>query len=561
MASSGDNAAVQSAPAPKRRRGVRSFLPAVLFLCLAGLLFCSNPFLKLPYDIWEHLIRIASLRDEGAAFIFWPEDKPPSMHSWHWLWASCFRILGINDLFAWAKIIHASQFILALFCMFFFCETVYRHLIHPDSRPHSTDAARRGLTFTLAAVSTLLWFIGNGTYSAPFQQAWIMWYSVTYQGMTIPLFWYMLALTVRLLWDPVLSRRGFVLYVLQVAVLFPLVTVMHPTEGVCFLLSFLVLCLARSDRTLPWLKRRWYCACATVLALAALAAAMISYELVPLPALLREGVNPALLLARISALGRTYMEEGLNRFPTSFSEAAVISLAAGALLVLIAFSLKQIGAMLEKRLLVALFILSCLFFLIPMSRPLAGLACLVTHPHVVWRFFFACPWFVFLPMALGLALAVLSREGVPRRAALAAANLIMVALLLAGSRYGMTGVTFQNARSIARSFSSRVVGVQYSSADIARLRQVVEQAERRSGGNKPRLFYVRGDLAPIVRGVFRKYVFADRRSQLPRSAFFESHLDRKYALVDVRLPPDFPKDSEIFRSFPLLDRQQDPPEP
>ena len=65
------------------------------------------------------------------------------------------------------------------------------------------------------------------------------------------------------------------------------------------------------------------------------------------------------------------------------------------------------------------------------------------------------------------------------------------------------------------------------------------------------MFYIRGDMAPILRTVLRKYVYADRRYLWPKATFFEKGLYKKYRLIDIDLPDDFPKNEEIFRYFNL----------
>ena len=91
---------------------------AFLFILL------SNPFLRTPFDPWDHLLRIVSFHDEGKCFYFWPGNTCPERILWHELWARVFKITGINNIFLWAKIIHVLQFILAAVVIFYFSKTV-----------------------------------------------------------------------------------------------------------------------------------------------------------------------------------------------------------------------------------------------------------------------------------------------------------------------------------------------------------------------------------------------------------------------------------------------------
>ena len=65
-------------------------------------IFLSNPFLKIPYDMWHHLLKIVSLHDDGKPFAFFPEALE-GRFLWHLYYAKLFKLVGINDIFVWAK--------------------------------------------------------------------------------------------------------------------------------------------------------------------------------------------------------------------------------------------------------------------------------------------------------------------------------------------------------------------------------------------------------------------------------------------------------------------------
>ena len=67
----------------------------------------------------------------------------------------------------------------------------------------------------LSWIAVLLWFIGNGTHSIVHQQSWIMWYSVNYQGFTLPLFWYMSAIVLQYFFENP-SKLRIIFIILQV---------------------------------------------------------------------------------------------------------------------------------------------------------------------------------------------------------------------------------------------------------------------------------------------------------------------------------------------------------
>ena len=68
---------------------------------------------------------------------------------------------------------------------------------------------------------------------------------------------------------------------------------------------------------------------------------------------------------------------------------------------------------------------------------------------------------------------------------------------------------------------------------------------------RPLLFYVRGDVAPLFRTVFRQFVFADRRMMPSRAEFLATAKAGNYIPIEVDLPDDYAKDEETFSGFYL----------
>jgi len=144
------------------------FFSVLIFFSLVFILF-SNPFLKIPYDPWHHIIYIRSIYDDGVPFLFYPlVHTYYTKTGWHHLVAYIFKILHISDFFYWVKIIHVVQFFLSAFSVFFLSSTIYRVLYN-----------KQAINKYLALSSTYLWFIGVGTLSVCLQQSWIVWYSLT----------------------------------------------------------------------------------------------------------------------------------------------------------------------------------------------------------------------------------------------------------------------------------------------------------------------------------------------------------------------------------------------
>jgi hypothetical protein len=520
-------------------------------------IFFSVPFLKIPYDMWEHLIRIASFHDEGQSFIFWPEDRVYAMYHWHLAWGYFFRLISVNDIFTWAKIIHVFQSTLSWICMVFFCSTFIR-LALPD-----INKVERQLYILL---SVLLWFIGNGTFSMPYQQAWIVWYSVSYQAMAFPLYWFITALSMCILYDDAVSSRWKIVALSQIVLLFPLIMVLHPLEGVFYLLAVLIMSCFRHQYVAAKLKEHWWMFMGALFLLLTGALVLIAKRIVLLPKFISSFNAPgdlyAYFLSCMKECGR------LNRFPESFSEIALLSLAAGLIVTLLLRYRKgdRIESIFQSQL-----TSSIIFFLIPVIPLTFGIVAVFTHPLVVWRFFFCSPWFVILPVFICVilpntswkrrrALLLVLIIGIPS-AAVAISRHFYPSEVFENKLYCPTelpgrfssGALFGNVQSLASSFGERGRihnGIQYSEEDIAALKRIIDAHDVEIEGKK-NIFYIRGDMAVIVRGVFRKYVYTRRTSMYEKASFLAREEADKYNLIDIDLPEGFPKNNETFRCFHL----------
>jgi len=515
----------------------------LLFYALTGITFLfiliSNPFLKIPYDMWEHLNRIAGLHDEGKCFEFYP-DRTQYMCFWHSIWAKIFGITGINDIFVWARIIHVSQFLLAFAAVYYFCRTAIKILLKDIDLIH--------LKY-LSFLGTVIWFIGNGTFSVAYQQAWIMWYSVNYQGLAMPLFWYVAALTLGMTFEH-LPPKKILFSLIQIAILSVIIAKTHPMELLYFIIHLSVLFLINAKRSFALLRKYYYLVIPFILSVV-IAIKYFAKELVPSFVLPVSKENLEVISEKIIADGTEVAENGLNRFPNSFSEIAVLALVLAVLLRIFYFYKKDKVISVNIKVFDYLLATSFLFFMIPLNKIMAGVASyLVTIPHVVWRFYFGSPWFVFLPISIYAAFKYFSGKQSFVSVMLAGASTVLVFIVL--SKYIFWGALYKNTGSILLSLDKSSVGIQYSEKDIAALKEIIMKHGPAQGA-KPNIYHIRGDLAPVIRGVFRRYVYMRNRTESPpaKESFKAEGLDRKYNLIDVNLPEGFPRDEEIFSHFSL----------
>ncbi len=516
----------------------------IILILLFALLFvfATHPFLRIPYDPWEHLIKIRSIFDTGSCFLYWPESKS-SFCSWHWTWATLFSFINISDTLLWASIIHYAQFIFALTCLGYFSYTVIRLC---DKK------AQAGHVFLASCFATLFWLVGNGTYSVDYQQAWIMWYSVTYQGATIPLFWLITGFTLNLFFNNDLRPAQKPTYCVLIVFGFLTIAFFHPSEAVYYLI-FLILSLFLSPHFS--LVKKFIFGILILILVPSVLYSIASYLHLPFfhGVTLSDGLLS--LVEHISDTGEKIVGGGENRLQSTLSELAMVSLFAAAgywLISLLVFRKSPAGIV--SVISVALVI----FFLIPTNKWFAGLTGVLLHQNIVWRFFYASPWFLFLPLIFFKIARQLEYAKVSMFIGLTT-TLLMTYL---GSQFYFNKTLYNNVRSLNNSFIKERVGVQYSAETFEYLKQIIA---KETGEQKRErvMLYLRGDMATLARGIYGYYAYTHRRVSIAMRQFFSSGMDKKYALVPVDLPLGFPRDRNIFIRFDLdtkrISKRQDLP--
>ena len=431
---------------------------AVLFI------FLSNPFLVKEYDPWRwHLKCIAE---------FYNGVSESEGRLWHLAWARIFKFMGVGDIFIWAKIIHVFQFILAAAVLYYFSKTALTILIKSHSNKLQGIKPSEGLPSSgnddndinklrtihikyLSLFAVFLWFIGNGTFSTTFsgtvllayQQAWIMWYSVTYQGLTIPLFWYCTALTLIIFYEE-LSLKKTLLCVIQIAIASFIIAKVHPQELLYYIIQIPIIILVNIKRIVSIKNKIALFITIPIIFLIMFIA--IKYFLDRASSLLfiyliLSNEHIVKLLQKINAVGHSVVDN-LNRFPNSFSEIALISLIGMIIFRVNYLFIKDKNISFNRNFFDLLLVSSLLFFLIPMVPFLAGVAAYSTHRNLVYRFFFASPWFIFFPFAIYKVI-TMKEIHIPSYKIVITVALILFSIVYF-HKYFIPYHTFLNAKSI-----------------------------------------------------------------------------------------------------------------
>ena len=230
-----------------------------------------------------------------------------------------------------------------------------------------------------------------------------MWYSVTYQGLTIPLFWYATALTLKIFYEE-LTPRKLLFFIVQIAIASLIIAKIHPLELLYYLISLPIILLTNIKNVFK--SKNKIILLISIAIVFFLMFVTIKYFVDRQPAfyaLISSHESMESITQKITLSGQRIVLT-LNRYPNSFSEIALFSLIAAAIFRAYYFMRKEKNDSLNMNLLTCLLIVSFIFFLIPLVPFLAGVAGYMTVDTQVYRFFYIPPWFVFLPLFIYLSI-------------------------------------------------------------------------------------------------------------------------------------------------------------
>lgn len=504
----------------------------------------SRPFLKLPYDTWHHLMLIRGWFQDNEPILTRPGITYHEV-GWHWAWAKLFSFLGQSDVFIWAKIIHCTQLLWALLCCYIFTHSILKLLFRNLPAPVSA---------LMSLASGWLFFVSAGTFSMQYQQSWLLWYSVNYQGFTLPAYFLAVALTLSILAEKNLSkitlgfRAALVLFILL------LIIILHPLEAAYYLISFTLLALIFVEKAIKLIRSH-----PLVLLPFILAVVFSPFLLHFLPEFgialpqsrgLKLLLEPAQFWKMVLDEGKYIQQTSFHRGLSSFNELAIAGTIICCILAFRGLWRKSSHKLGEPNVQILgwLAAASLLFGLAPRLELLSGFLSVMTGAPIVWRFSFASPGFVALPV-----LGALLWQTDKRRLGWMLPTLIF-SLVILFSKVALDGPTFANAKSLFRMLELREsdsVGIQYPQAALRVLEQRVRLAPLPPTG-KHSLFLVRSDLQTYIRAATGAYVLGDRLGPVSRETFDALPDKDNYVLVSLDAPAELAVDEQMRQAFPSM---------
>jgi len=525
---------------------------SMIILGLVSILF-THPFLRYPYDIIYHLIIIDDLYmqithpvqkivgigiDDIYSMIpsggYEPIVLQRARFIWHYLWAELFVWMDIDStqMFLRAKIIHLVQTFISVFSLYYFSKVVIRNTF---------KAIDTHMIQWLALWSVVIWLSIFATFSGAYHQVWMMWYSVNYQ-ISLPLFWYMTALTLVLLLEET-TWKTKLFFVLQIQLFTRFILQVHSMEFMYYLMYLLVFSMVFMDKIFYFVKKYYYLFLVLV--------GMVYYFITHFQPE-HSRIFDYLSIARLPVLYEDIMAQGevllrgYNRASASINELMVVSLGMGTVMILwtIGIKLRRKESNVNMSMLVFV-VISSLFVLIPVFQFSGGLFGILTHTMVVNRLYYSASLFVLIPISIYML-------SIQYRWKLRMVNLWISVILLGVGVFSKHVDTlhhnyYKNIKSICNSFEERKVGFNLSFEQIEEIGEILKQYESDTKINQEIYYFARADIAFVIKYIYKRKVYWEGRRANPeyKKIYEKRKRSKDYKYILFKLPAGFP----VYRPY------------
>ncbi len=492
----------------------------LMAICLVAIIF-THPFLRYPYDIFYHLIQIDKYYETNSL--------PVGRDLWHFLWAKFFYIFGIqnNEILLRAKIIHVIQTYIAFLSVYYFSNVVIRNLFKNIDK-----SILRYLSFW----AVLIWISIFATFSMYYHLVWNLWYSVNYQ-VTLPLFWYITALTLVLfLEDTSLKKKIF--FIVQILVISRFILQVHSMEYVYYLMYMFTFAIINIDKTWYFLKKYFYIFIPIIM-IVVYFAKQYQPEKSKIFNYLDFGKLPLLYQKIIQEGG--ILVSGSNRAFASINELMYLILFIGVIVTTIVIK-NRVKNEIDFRNFIFILVTS-LFVLIPLYEFSGGLLGIITRENVVNRLYYSSSLFVLLPVFVYYLNYLLFKGKIN----IFNINFIMIVLLSCTyvySKYNIYGTQnyYKNVKSIKNSFFERKIGFNLSKEQIDMIGEKLKEYEINNNSGKPEYYYARADISFVIKYIYRKNVYWEDRRANPDyiNIYNGKNKNNEFQLILFETPKGFP---------------------
>lgn len=428
---------------------------AISFLLIAT----SYPMMKMRFDIWDHVDRIKI----GILDARQLENLPKK--AWYLIWVAVFKTTGITDIYTIATLVHRTQFVLCVVLIYSASKQIYTALLSLQPK----IKIENNWLSSLALSSVFIWITIIGTHSF-FQQAWIMWYSVTYQ-ITLPMLFLSLGLLVNVM--GIQQPQKIIIFKIGLsAILLIGVYILHAGElaYMIFYIPILAICFGTQYKySISFLLK------STILISIIIYFGIVFYT-DQVPALLSHLKNGdfSKISSEIISKGTWNALHGGNRYAANWNELYKLSIYFFLPLTVL-FSLKM--SKINNRVL-CFIILSLAFCFIPTYIYSAGLVSLISYDGIVNRYYFASHIFLIIPLAIYFLISILIKNNNPIFIVVATL-LIMLSIFLYSNFIGKHGIYYENVRSISNGILAKKIDIGLSEEEINDIGRQLVSAEQR----------------------------------------------------------------------------------
>jgi len=496
----------------------------VIFIGLVSVLF-THPFLRYPYDVIAHLIAIDELY-HGA--ITSSTSIQPTRLIWHAFWAKLFYLFSIDSthFFLRAYIIHIIQLYITLFSLYYFSHVFIRNIFKQIDT----------LTLQyLSLFSVLIWITLFSTSSGYYHQIWTLWYSVNYQ-LTLPLFWYITALTLVLFLEKIsITRKIF--FSIQILLISKFILQVHAMEFLYYLMYISLFSLLYVKQIYQKIKQYYYVIIPLILGVIYFIQTNISesskifnyFNLDKLP----------LLYDKISSEGQIIVQH-LNRASDSINELMiVIFFISIAMIVSIFLKRKQEPYIISIKLLIFITI-SSLFIIIPLFEFSSGLFSIITRSDVIHRIYYSSSIFLLFPISLYYFSATYHIS--LKYISIITLTIILLTILFSYSTNLLSHNYYKNIQSLGNSFTGKRINFHLSKEQINTVGKILDNYEQNNHSGKETYYYARTDIAFVIKYIYHKNVlWKGRRINPNHIQEYQDKRNNTYHHILIETPQGFPK--------------------
>lgn len=499
----------------------------LIALGLVAVLF-TNPFLKYPYDAIAHLISIDELYHDMPSTTSIPYERL----IWHRFWAELFTVFHIDssEFILRAKIIHTIQTYIAFFSLYYFSKVIFRNIFR--------DIPLTTLRY-LSLWSVVIWLSIFATFSVNYQLIWSFWYSVNYQ-ITLPLFWYITALTLVLFLEET-SLKKKIFFIIQILLISAFTLRVHSMEFMYYLMYMFIFSLIYLDKVYLLIKKYYYIFIVLGIALFYAASNYVPdtskifnyFTLEKFPHLYDQIM-----------LNGNYVLTRLNRSSSAINELMVFIyiIGIGTVLLFLWHRYNQKSTINTR--LFLLIIITSLFILIPLFEFSAGLFSIITRATVIHRIYYSSSLFILLPVFL-YYIAQSYQIKVKYVHILLLLSLVFV-YVFSKHNDRLSHSYYKNIQSIKNSFYPEKVGFNLSEQQIDLIGKTLDRHALKNRSSKIEYYYARADISFVIKYIYGKKVFWKGRRASPNyKKFYEKHqknnTNKKYYRILFETPETFPQ--------------------